>query len=138
MSYKNICFINLKIGKSYRKTQYNKSELQQLISKYLQKSSFFSSSFFIVFILVVKISSKKVCEKIENNSTLKRVLLVWLVGAIFDSKVVLIILKSLQKKSLPFFVLLELSNINWKCSENYNMLTERTWQCCILKFFSIL
>ena len=74
-----------------------------------------------------KISFKKVCEKIENNSTLEKVLLVrkrkaemlQLVGATFDSKVALlrrmrkknlIILKSLQKKSLAFFVLLV-----WRC-----------------------
>ena len=78
--------------------------------------------FNIVFIVVVKISSKKVCAKMENNSTLKKVLLVWnrtaellrLVGATFDSKVAflrtirkknLMILQSLQKQSLTFFVL---------------------------------
>ena len=76
----------------------------------------------IVFILVAKISSKKVCEVMENNPTLEKVFLVCnrnaepsrLLAATFDSKVAflrrmrkknLIILKSLQKKSLPFLVL---------------------------------
>ena len=71
----------------------------------------------IVFILVTKSSSKKVCEKMEDNSTLEQVSLVCksnaellrLVEATFDSKVAsfkrmrkknLIILKRLQKKSL--------------------------------------
>ena len=75
----------------------------------------------IVFILVAKIRSKKVCEKMENNSTLEKISLVYnrntdllrLVEATFDFKVALrsvrkktlIILKSLQKKCSPFFVL---------------------------------
>ena len=63
----------------------------------------------------------KVCEKMENNSTFEKVLLVcnrnaellWLVGATFDAqgaflrrmrKKNMIILKSLQKKSVKFFV----------------------------------
>ena len=84
----------------------------------------------------------------ENNSILEMVLLVSnrnaellrLVGTTFNSKVAflrrmrkknLIILKSLQKKVCNFFCFIflslltfELSNINWKCSENCNMLTE--------------
>ena len=95
-----------------------------------------------------------VCEKMENNSTLKKVLLVCnrnaellrLVGATFDSKVAflgrmrkknLIILKSLQKNSAIFgFVCLslltfELSNIN--CS-HWTYL----WQCCIKIFRNII
>ena len=75
----------------------------------------------IVFILVAKISSKKICEKLENNSTLEKVLLICnrnaellrLVAVSFDSKVAnlrrirkknLIILKSLQRKRSPSFV----------------------------------
>ena len=75
----------------------------------------------IVFILVAKINLKKFCEKMENNPTLEKVLLVCnrnaellrLVGASFDSKVAflrrmrknnLIIRQSLQKK-FSFFVL---------------------------------
>ena len=75
----------------------------------------------IVLILVAKISfPKKICEKMENNSTLKKVLLACnrsaellrLVRATFDPKVAslrsmrkknLIILKSLQKKVYHFF-----------------------------------
>ena len=70
----------------------------------------------------MEISFKKVCEKMENNSMLKQVLLAFnrnskllrLVGATSDSKVASlrkmrkknwIILKTLQIKSLPFFVL---------------------------------
>ena len=111
----------------------------------------------IVFILVAQINSKKVYEKMENNSTLEKVLLVCnrntkrlrLVETAFDSKVVylrrmrkknLIILKGLQSKSLPFFILFvcrwltfELSNINWKYSENCNMPTERTYDSVVFK-----
>ena len=75
----------------------------------------------IVFILVTKINSKKVCEKMENTLTFEKVLLACnrnaellrLEETIFDSKVSSlrrmrkknsIILKSLQKKMLPFFV----------------------------------
>ena len=74
----------------------------------------------IVFILVAKISFKRICEKIQINSTWKNVLVVWnknaellrLVGATFDSKVAfirtmrkenLIILNSLQKKKFAIF-----------------------------------
>ena len=90
----------------------------------------------IVFILVKKISSKKVCKKMENNSTLEKFLqecnrnaeLLRIVRTTFDSKAAalrrmreknFIILKSLQKKIRHFFVLFvyllltfELSNIN--------------------------
>ena len=72
------------------------------------------NNIFFYFILVEKISSKKVCEKMENNSMLEKLLLVCngkaellrLAEATFDSKVAslrrrrkknLIILKSLQK-----------------------------------------
>ena len=75
----------------------------------------------IVFILVVKISSEKDFEKLENNSTLEKVLLVCnsnakllrLVEATIDSKVAflrrmrkknLIILKSLPFSDLFVFV----------------------------------
>ena len=64
---------------------------------------------------MAKISFKKVCEKMENNSALlvcnRNVDLLRLVGATLDSKVAslrrmrkknLITLKSLQKKVLPF------------------------------------
>ena len=74
-----------------------------------------------VFILVRKTRFKKVCEKMENNSTLEKVLLggkrnaelLRLVEAIYDSKLAflrrirkknLVILKSLQKKSGSLFV----------------------------------
>ena len=72
------------------------------------------------FFLVAKISSKKVCKIMENNSTLEKALpacnrnaaMLRLVGASFDIKAAsikrmqnLIILKSLEKKSLSFFVL---------------------------------
>ena len=70
----------------------------------------------MVFILLAKIISKKVCQKIKNNSTLEKVLIVYnrnaklmrLLGATFDCKVVslrrmkkknLIILNSLQKQN---------------------------------------
>ena len=68
----------------------------------------------MVFILLTKISSKKVYEKMENNSTLEKVLLLCnrnavflrLIGATFDSTrgflKGLIILKSLQKKVFNF------------------------------------
>ena len=115
----------------------------------------------IVFILVAKISSKKVCEKMENNSTLEKVLLVCnrnsellrLVSATFDSRMrkkKLIILISLHRKSVQFFCFIclslltfELSNINWKYLENCNILTERTFSqyynnlyfyCVIIKY----
>ena len=95
----------------------------------------------------------------ENNSTLEKVLLVCsrkaellrLVGATFDSKVAslrglrkknLIIPKSLQRKVSHFLFYLfavvltfELSNIIWKCSENWNMLTERTYDSVVFKIF---
>ena len=76
-----------------------------------------------------------------------------LVVSTFDSKVAslrmmrkkkLIILKRLQKKVRHFFffffcficlslLTFELSNINWKCSENYKMLTERTYSSAVFK-----
>ena len=77
----------------------------------------------IVFILVAKITSKKVCEKMENNSMLKKFLLVCirnaelfrLVRATFDSKVAFLRRKDEEEKfnnseklaeiCLPFFVL---------------------------------
>ena len=111
----------------------------------------------IVFILVAKISSKKVYEKMKTNWTLENVLLVCkrnakllrLVGATFDSKVVflrrmrkknVIILKTLQKKVCHFifmFVVVDIwfVNINWKCLENCNTLTERTYDSVVFKFF---
>ena len=57
-------------------------------------------------ILMAKISSKKVCEKVENSPKLKKVLLVCnrnadllrLVGATFDSKVAT--LRTIKKKNL--------------------------------------
>ena len=104
----------------------------------------------IVFTLVAKISSKKVCEKMKNSLTLENVLLACnrnaellrLVGAPYDSKAAslrrirnknLIILKRLQKKKKKIRHFL-LWNTNWKCSEN-NMLTERTYDSAVLKFF---
>ena len=72
-----------------------------------------------------------------------------LVGATFDSKVAslrglrkknLIIPKSLQGKVYHFMFYLfavvltfELSYINWKCSENFNMLTERIYDSALFK-----
>ena len=88
-------------------------------------------------------------EKTENNATLEKVLR--LVGATFDSKVAslrrmrkknLIILKSLQKKSLSFFVLFvcrcwhlscQISIV--KCLENCNMLTVRTYESAVIEIF---
>ena len=106
---------------------------------------------------MAKISSKKECQKMETNSTLKKILLLWdrnaellrLVGAIFDSKVVslktmrkknLIILKSLQKKGCHFglhlsLLTFELLNINSKCSENCNMLTEGIHDSVVFRIF---
>ena len=60
----------------------------------------------IVFMLVANISSKKVCEKMENNSTLEKILLVCnrnakllrLVRKTFDSKVAS--LRRIRKKNL--------------------------------------
>ena len=113
----------------------------------------------INFILVAKNSSKKVFEKMVNNSTLEKVLLVCnrnaellrLVRATFDSKVVslrrmrkknLIILKKIAEKEFTIFCFIglslltfELSNINWKCLENYNMLTERTYDSAVFCIF---
>ena len=115
----------------------------------------------IVFILVAKISSKKICEKMENNSTLEKILLVCnrntdllrLVEGTFDSKVTLrwmrkktlIILKCLQKKSSPFFVLFVCRCWHLSCQISI----ESVWKIVIcslnvlmtviyLKFFSIL
>ena len=106
-----------------------------------------------------KLVPKKVCEKMENNSTLEQVLLVWnrnakllpLVGVTFDSKVAflrrmrkknLIILKSLQKKKFDIFCFIclslltfELSNINWKCLEHIYMLTEHTYDSAVFEIF---
>ena len=97
----------------------------------------------IFFISVAKISSKEVCEKMESNSTLEKVLLVCnrnaellrLVVAIFDFKVSF--LKWMRKKNFICLSLLtfELSNINWKCSENCNILTKRTYDSAIFKIF---
>ena len=78
----------------------------------------------IVFILVAKISSKRVCEKIEYNSTLEKVLLVCninaellrLVGATFDFKAAFLRRNS-EKFAISCFICLsclifELSNTN--------------------------
>ena len=114
----------------------------------------------LFFILVAKISSKKVYEKMEDNSTLEKVLLVCnrkgeLLRLVVDSKMTflrsirkknLIILKSLQKKNLQFLVLFvfrlltfELSNISSKCSLNCNVLTLNIFITVLyLKFYSIL
>ena len=108
----------------------------------------------IAFILVKNISSQKVCEKVENNSTLEEVLpvcnrnaeLLRLVKATFDSKVVS--LRRMRKKNLIIlkshfcFICLalltfELSNINWKLSENCNMLTKRTYASGVFKVLHI-
>ena len=103
----------------------------------------------IVFILVAKISSKKVCEKIKINSKLEKALcnrnaeLLRLVEATFDSfrrirKKNLIILKSLL---LVLFVCrcwhlsCQISIV--KCSENCNMLTERAVFEIVLNIITI-
>ena len=89
----------------------------------------------------------------ENNSTLEKVLLVcnrnrqilWLVGATFQSgfsqKVEEEKCENSEKFVIFCFIYLllltfELSNIIWKCTENCNMLTERTYGSAV--FFSIL
>ena len=117
----------------------------------------------IAFILVAKIRSKKVCDKLENNSTLEKALLVCnrnvellrLVEATCDSKMATlrrimkkdwIILKSLQKKSLPCFYLFVCRCWHLSCQISTesvrkicNMLTERTYDSLLyLKSFSIL
>ena len=116
----------------------------------------------IVFILIVKISSKKVCEKMENNSTLVKVLLVCnrnaellrLVETTFDSKVAflrrmrkknLIILKNLQKKVCYFLFYLFVSCWHLRCQisiENVRKIVICSLKVLMtvlyLKFFSIL
>ena len=108
----------------------------------------------IVFILVAKISFKKVCEKMGNNSMLEKALLVFnrnaellrLVGAIFEevSKVAflrrmrknnLINLKGLQKKVCHFLFYLFVVVDIWVVSENCNMLTERTYDSAVFTIF---
>ena len=104
----------------------------------------------IAFILVTKISFKKLCEKIENNSTLEKDLLVYnrnaellrLVGASFDSKVASfrrMRMKILREVRLFFICLslfiFELSNINWKYSEHIYMLTEHTHYSAVFEIF---
>ena len=116
----------------------------------------------IVLILMATISFKKVCEKIENNSTLENVLLVCnrnaellqLVDATFDCKVAslrrmrkknMVILKSLQKNSSPFFILFVCRC--WHLSCQISIESVRKIEICSLnilmivlywKFFSIL
>ena len=109
----------------------------------------------IVFILLAKISSKKVCEKMKNNATLEKVLLVCkknavllrLVGATLDFKVAflrrirkknLIILKSLQKKVchllFDLFVVVDIWVVKYQLKVFGKLLyTHWTylWQCCI-------
>ena len=104
-----------------------------------------------------KIFPKKVCEKMENNSTLEKILLVCnrnvellrLLGATFDSKVAffrrmrkknMIILKKVCRKKFAIFCFIclpllsfELSKISWKCSENFNMLTGRNYDSAVFK-----
>ena len=87
----------------------------------------------MVFILVAKISSIKVCEKLETNSILEQVLLrlLQLVGTTSDSKVVSmqIINKQIKTRLLTF----ELSNINSKFSENCNIFTKRIYDSAVFK-----
>ena len=110
----------------------------------------------IVFILLAKISSQKVCEKMENNLTLEKVLLAvavsrsnfWFQSGFSqkDEKEKLENSEIFCKKKvchfLFYFLLLltfELSNINWKCAENWNMLTERAYDSAVFKiFFNII
>ena len=108
------------------------------------------------FYLVANISPKKVCDKFENNSTLQKLLpvcnrnsvLLQLVGATFDSKVAslrtmrkknLIILKSLQKKSLPYFVLFVCRCWHLSCQISIesvrNMLNGLTYDSAVFKIF---
>ena len=115
----------------------------------------------IVFILVTKISSKNVCGKMENNSTLEKVILVCnsnaellrLVASTFDFK--LTFLTRMRKKKFDnyekfaekefaifcficlSFLTLELLNINWKRSENFNTLNVLL-TVLYLKFFCII
>ena len=111
----------------------------------------------IVFILVAKISSKKICKTMENNSTLDKALLVcnWnaellqLVGATFDFKVaslrrmrkkILIILRSLQKKVRHFLFYLFLVVDFWVVKyqlKGFGKLNVFMTVLC-LKFYSIL
>ena len=116
----------------------------------------------IAFILVATITSKKVCEKRENNSTLEKVLLVCsrnaellrLVEATFDSKVAslrrirkknLIIVKSLQWKICQFLSYLFV--VCWHlscqiCIESVRKIVIRSLNVLMtmlcLKLFSIL
>ena len=108
----------------------------------------------IVFILVAKISSKKVCEKMENNSALDKVLLVCnrnvkvlrLIRTTFDFKVAflrrmrkknLLILKSLQKNSLTFFVLYVSRYWHLICQISTESVwkIERTYDSAVFKIF---
>ena len=99
----------------------------------------------IVFILEAKISSIKVCEKMENNSTLERALVTvsssifWFQSG-FPQKDEEEKFDNFEKFANFCFICLslltfELSNINWKCSENCNMLTKRTYDSAIFKIF---
>ena len=116
----------------------------------------------IVFILVMKISSKKVCKKNGKELNIKKGLssveqerrAVAVVGATFDSKVAflrtirkknLMILKSLQKQSLTFFVLFVCRCGHLSCQISiesvrkiiiYNIIVLKT--VLYLKFYSIL
>ena len=112
-------------------------------------------SIIFFFILVVKISSKQSLWKNGKQLNLGTGLC-WcltetpalrLVGTVFDSKVVslrrmkkknLKILQIISKQNPPFFVYhlltFELSNMSWKCLENCNMLTERTYDSAAFKF----
>ena len=106
---------------------------------------------------MAKISSKKDCEKMENNSTLEKVLLVrnrnvkllrlleqLLISKCFLSeglgRKIWSFWKVHRKKVHNFFICLlllsfELSNINWKCSENFILLTEITYDSAVFKNF---
>ena len=111
----------------------------------------------IVFILVAKISSKKVSKEMENNSTLEKVLLVCKRKASLavmdsrsnfwsfsqkDKKEKFDNSEKFTKKNFATFCFIslslltfELSNINWKCLKNCNMLTERTYDSVVFKIF---
>ena len=111
------------------------------------------------FVLVVKISRKNFIEKMENNSTLEKILLVFnrnaellrLIGETFYSKVAslrrmmkknFIILKSLQKRKLLLmaifcFVFVYISVVKYQLKVFGTYLYAHwtySWQCCIWNF----
>ena len=100
------------------------------------------------------------CENMENNSTLRRVLLVcnrnaellrlvednfWFQSvrnATKDEKEKFDNSEKFTEKKFAIYCFIclllltfELSNINWKCLENCNLLTKRTYESAVFKIF---